>query len=195
MKKRSRQVVREIVELAIDEITIEEIKEVTGIEVTSAQLDRGQGKEAGINLAYNQWRDELQMRIPRSAAKPDHQVILKKEFIRLMKLNRSWAKFPKSNLAKAKERLDGENIVFFYHEHAGLIQVRAYSGKSSENFTTIGYAMIEDPAQSAEQPAFLHRIGAQRPAKVKLKDCNELFLSWVKFFLQGEAKGELRAVA
>jgi hypothetical protein len=196
MKNKSRADVRNVVETAIDEITSELIGEYTGIKVSG--LGKGYGTDSGINVAYNEWRRVNQLQYKRSDLDPEIQKDLKWEFIRLMKMNRSWASFTRSNVTEAKRRLNNENVIFLYHEHAGMIEARSYSGKNSENFTTIGYALIEDPRWSDNESEFLKEIRARRPAKEEIevdieeilrnesekpraKVCSDL-LSWLKDF-------------
>jgi hypothetical protein len=155
---------RKIVEQAIDEITINEIRRYTGLEVSKTSLAKGVGTDAGINSAYNERHDLNYDQFKKSDAKPELQKPLQAEFIRLMKLNRTWASFSRTDVTAAKTRLRNKNVVLYYHEHAGMIQVRSYSPKDDTDYAVIGYALIEDPRLSDKQSDFLKSIGASAPA-------------------------------
>jgi hypothetical protein len=191
MQGEKRDVVRKVVEEAIDEITIEAVKEITGIEIKKSTLARGQGENAGINIAYNQWRDMHQTRFTRVSEYADQQEELRTEFIRLMNMHRAWTDFSRANQEAAARRLSGKNVVFYYHENAGMIQVRSYRSRT-DDYTILGYALIEDPKKSEAQKDFLRSIGAKQPTrqsevidentikrvklkKSKFKMCGDLF--------------------
>jgi hypothetical protein len=166
LQNKDRHYVRKIVEDAIDETTANAIEEFTGLKVAKSVLGQGEAAGKGISQIYNTWRDMNQQRIPRDQAVPENQAALQKEFLRLMNMNRAWTAFSKSNAGEARRRLGGDNVVILYHQHAGMLEARSYAGKNSENFTVIGYALIEDPAHSEHQAAFLKSLRLQKPAKV-----------------------------
>jgi hypothetical protein len=156
---------QKMIQDTFDKVAIEHIKSYSGLDFALADMKSGHLKGNGLNKALNHNRDEMLMALKREDAIPEHQSILKQAFEDLKKTNRVWTATSLSEADLAR-RLSNPNITFFYDERSGMIQVRSYSGKDSENFRIFGYGFIDDP-QKPETKKFLQSIKKASPSSNK----------------------------